>query len=358
MGIYKQTFDDKQPRGFTLVELLVVIAIIGVLVALLLPAIQAAREAARRTTCKNNMKQWALGCINHEGTIKHFPTGGWGHKWVGDADRGTGEDQPGSWAYSVLPFIEQTALYDLPTDGQPDTITDLQKNGGLQLQQTPLDILNCPSRRGGLFPATQNDFSLNAATGTGGAAMVPSANHTQPYTNLQMARLDYAGNGGSLDGFDAEGPNSIEQVLLNRYAWKTIGNLGQLVSDNRQFSGAMFQRSKVGTRNIEDGTSNTYLVGEKFLQPKHYESGRGNNDGDWAEGSSTSNLRSSVDLPTQDRDFADDNDPLVPASFGSAHPIAFHMAYCDGHIASVNYNVDPLVHQYNADRRDGNVGGN
>src|SRR3977135_3561541 len=74
--------------GFTLVELLVVIAIIGILVALLLPAIQAAREGARRAQCKSNLKQLALGCLNHHDTQKHFPTGGWGYQWVGDPDRG------------------------------------------------------------------------------------------------------------------------------------------------------------------------------------------------------------------------------------------------------------------------------
>ena len=95
-------------RAFTLVELLVVIAIIGILVVLLLPAIQAAREAARRSECQNHLKQIGIACQLHVDAFGHLPTGGWGDWWVGCPDMGHAERQPGGWPYQLLSFIEET----------------------------------------------------------------------------------------------------------------------------------------------------------------------------------------------------------------------------------------------------------
>jgi len=103
----------RPPNGITLVELLVVVAIIGLLVALLLPAVELAREAARRSQCANHLKQLSLAAAAHQDVNQFFPTGGWGGGWVGDANRGFGPKQPGGWIYNVLPYTEQINLHNL-----------------------------------------------------------------------------------------------------------------------------------------------------------------------------------------------------------------------------------------------------
>ena len=130
--------------GFTLVELFVVITIIGILIALLLPAVQAAREAARRAQCSNNLKQISLGCLNHESAYGFFPTNGWGPLWVGDPNRGAGYSQPGGFVFCVLPYVEQAAVYQL---GMGITSNAALVAANTQRLPTPVATFNCPSRR-------------------------------------------------------------------------------------------------------------------------------------------------------------------------------------------------------------------
>ena len=100
--------------AFTLIELLVVIAIISTLVTIMLPAIQWARESARRVTCQVHLKQLAMAAISHHDQHRHFPTGGWRDgdvRWTGDPERGFGPEQTGGWAYNILPFIEMMLCF-------------------------------------------------------------------------------------------------------------------------------------------------------------------------------------------------------------------------------------------------------
>jgi len=145
-------------RGFTLVELLVVIAIIGILIALLLPAIQAARESARTIQCKNNLKQMGLAVNSHLSAFRTFPSAGWGWDWVGDANRGGGASQMGGWLYQILPNMEQNNLYRLASS----------TSGCQQMISTPVSTFNCPSRRnGGPYVHIVDPFDLADDAGLG-----------------------------------------------------------------------------------------------------------------------------------------------------------------------------------------------
>ena len=174
------------------------ITIIGILIALLLPAVQAARESARQMQCKNNLKQLALGCLNHESLTKRFPTGGWGFGWTGDADRGTDWRQPGGWIYNVLPFIEQAALHDLGV-GAADRP---EKRRQLPANVHPVGVLYCPTRRKAL-----------AYPWTGGAGGAPILNAGQM---AAVGRSDYAANGGDFYVISSVGGGPFWHFLRQR----------------------------------------------------------------------------------------------------------------------------------------------
>ncbi len=354
-------FARARSRGFTLVELLVVIAIIGILVGLLLPAVQAAREAARRAQCENHLKQVGLGFLNHEGTKKFLPGAGWSPWYVGDAAWGTGKHQPGGWMYQILPYIEEQTLFDSTNDGSKTNVSAQQKAAAVAMQLTPITVYNCPSRR----PAKAYGFNQPAAWQPKNSGFVTS-----------VARGDYAANSGDSDtkaestwqikGQETSDIQSDDQYLSSSQVpldWlfpNYIDNepqphappVPQWPNLNMQ-SGINFFGVDVTLKNITDGTTKTYMVGEKYLDPDSYDSDGSTSGGDnhsYFQGFDWDVNRWTDRTPLRDTPGLD-----AYTQFGSAHPAVWQAVMCDGSVRGISYDVDAKVHRYLGNRKDGQV---
>ncbi len=209
----------KPKSGFTLVELLVVIAIIGILVALLLPAVQSAREAARRMQCSNNLKQLGLAMHNYHDTYKSFPYGAnarWGH----------------SWPAHVLPFIEQNAVYELIPQPLNDSgwwgASDARSLGLIAIARTSVPVFRCPSQPG----PSHEPQDVNGLTG--------------------RAIGNYLGNAGG----DAQNDNATTDGM-DRSNGVLLASLFYGPRDSRT-------RPPFAFRDIIDGTSNSLLIAESI----------------------------------------------------------------------------------------------
>jgi prepilin-type N-terminal cleavage/methylation domain-containing protein len=354
-------------RAFTLVELLVVIAIIGILVALLLPAVQAAREAARRSQCQNNLKNIGLAFLNHESTHNFFPTGGWGYLWTGDPDMGTGKSQPGGWAFSILNYVEEGTTFVVGQGLLPNQKAVLLK----EQKAHPVPVFYCPSRRPvGL--SFGNEKSRNADNPPG----------------KYVAKTDYAANGGSYSPAESgaysgpgfyQGPGSsdTDTACLNTYP---NCNWGSFTDENvsKWFNGAVRPRLPVEIKQITDGTSKTILVAEKYLWNQHYGLEGGGSGGADNEGISTcadnnspyqgydwdvirwANARLEPLSWRADITYVPQNDNTRPlnsngcvVNFGSAHSSVFQVVHCDGSVDALDYEVDMATLEMLANRRDG-----
>jgi prepilin-type N-terminal cleavage/methylation domain-containing protein len=378
--------------GFTLVELLVVIAIIGVLIALLLPAVQKVREAANRTSCANNLKQIGLALHNFHDTYGRFPTSpditdfaganAMANAYLGMPGLGVSYDSSGSplpikhqtagWAFQLLTFMEGDNLYrtsDLtPVGSTPATAANvviLSPANGYQgypngsyasklgnapnsldtppgpVQLTPVKNYYCPSRhaadiynRGDGTRIAQLDYACAHPWGV----PMPLGPNGQPWADCCSAALTWWDYDGGSDGKHG--------VIAPR------------------------RHGKVTFASISDGTSNTIAIGERFLEPKEYNGGWGDGvrrgwvGGNYMNDARTTSImtgdvpKASVMLltnPARDQNLvASQGDIWRSISyFGSAHPAGMNAVFADGSVHNIKYGIDPQVFNALGNRDDG-----
>lgn len=315
------TSSCRKNAAFTLVELLVVITILGVLMSLLLPAVNSVRESMRRTQCKDNLKQLGDASLAHLTAQGYFPSSGWGYMWVGDPNHGFGARQPGGWIYNILPYAGLDMIHDIGKGLQGDGSGTPKYNALAEMKSAAIPFLICPTRRKPMGYPT-NQTSYNAA---------------QPST---LSKTDYAANGGSTV-FEGTGPQ------LSDNCYTKYPNCPWAHADQSAFNGVSGERSEVST--IPDGQSNVFLAGEKYLQADLYFTGTDPADDNCAlQGEDRDTNRWVYQVPMRDT-----RGVQQEFCFGSAHAQGLHFVFCDGHVQMLNYQVDLNTFQSLGVRNDG-----
>lgn len=356
----------KNTKGFTLVELLVVIAIIGILVALLLPAVQAAREAARNMQCKNNLKNIGLSVQNFYDSYNYFPLGGTSpnpavENFVTNGTPNGPLKQGLGWLYQILPYLEEGNVTQFVTQAE--------------LNQNTIPLYTCPSRRAPVIGP--NNVSLVDYAGT----------------TAGPSRSEFVGSGeydDYLREFPASGTNetlAIKSSWIGDAYWGCSGcSDGQpgkaLLRNMRRFGRdilyrGVFQRTdwiaaseehvgytkKMTFAKIEDGSSKTMMVAEKWVHPDSYDGSenRSYDDRGWADGFDCDAMRAAMlpaisdtqgEMPSEGQNC---NGSTYSFRLGSAHPGGFNVAFADGSVRNLSYDINQETMNQLAHRFDGEV---
>ena len=351
----------RSKSAFTLVELLVVIAIIGVLVGLLLPAVQAAREAARRSQCQNNLRQIGLAIHSHVDSHRVFPTGGAGtypkieHYMAGG--RPFGPDKQGlGWAYQITPYLEEGVLRGIVQQ--------------VQLQAATIPLYVCPSRRS-VSMAQANPailggkqvFLIDYAAAQPCTVQCPLGSPTcpdptpryDPSDSVPMSPANYELNwpsfwGGTNMSAKQQDHHQVYGGVIVRSPWRRNDPLF-----THGLPGGEFLTGVPGPTpfaKVTDGTSKTFMLGEKYVRSNMYDGGGTSDDQGWTEGWDPDTIRSTCFQPYSDSDgyqfqslgaddiFGAEKDVVF---FGSAHAGGFNGVFADGSIQTLRYDIDVVL---------------
>ncbi len=383
-----------------MIELLVGIAIVAILAGVSLPAIQSVRESARTTVCRNHIRQLAQGMLQHETKMGRLPAGGWSPIWLGIAEREGGR-QPGGWTYSILPYIEELPLYHVVETATAATAQQAYET----LATSPAAIFSCPTRRttrprpvpaGGRFlaaesaalsfaSATRSDYAANGGArgvcpptttlkGKTGSSNNPKKvliGHYPGGKETKCVEVDVAwsafiGEGHMNHALDTLGGCADQSCLApidfsiynpkdlpdgDAWAAATIPQRTALPDNARPDlqDGIVTRMAEIPLARIEDGLSNTYLLGEKYVDAAEYLSGLDPGDASILyAGYSSSNVRWAIDLPA-----ADESGISRPNAFGSGHAGGWNVAFADGRIQTIGFDISPELHSGLAGRANG-----